>query len=112
VSVCRSVSRAPSKFPEGRKPTAQVDIVIVVWLIDGLYLAADIELLDFGVEILDRRVLLVAAKDQLRLSRPVAGVMEPRQQDPLHASPPGQGWEGALDASSRQGMHPCQTQID
>lgn len=42
--------------------TAKIHVVIVVRLVDGFDLSADIKFLDFVIKIFDRRVLFVAAK--------------------------------------------------
>ena len=46
----------------------------MVELVDSLELATNVEFLDLGVQVLDGRVLLISAKDQLGFLRPRSGV--------------------------------------
>ena len=45
----------------------------MVELVDSLDLSTNVELLDLGVQVLDGRVLLVSAKDQLGFLLPKSG---------------------------------------
>lgn len=51
--------------------TAKINIVIVIGLVHSFHLSTDIELMYLVVQVFNRRVLLITAEDQLRLSRPV-----------------------------------------
>lgn len=53
--------------------TAESDIVVVVELVDSLDLTTNVEFRHLGVEVLDGRVLRIAAKDQLGFLVPGGG---------------------------------------
>lgn len=53
-----------------RQRTTESDIVVVVELVDGLDLSSNVEFLNIVVEVLDGRVLLITAKDQLGFLSP------------------------------------------
>lgn len=69
VSSLESNNSVPAELVEVntqlRGSVAESDIVVVVELVDGLNLSSDVEFLNLVVEILDGRVLLITAKDQL-----------------------------------------------